>query len=57
MDQELAQMLEDIRSDLVEIKTELVIMKFALEKVEAQVEEMYNDSQKQSTGGMRIEKF
>lgn len=41
MDQQILDLLTDIKGELVNLQTELVLMKFAVEKIEQQVEELY----------------
>ena len=42
MDQQLIELLTDIKSEIVNLQTELLLMKFAVEKIEKQVEELYD---------------
>jgi hypothetical protein len=62
MDQELKQLLLEIKGDLVTIQTELVLMKFAMDKIEKQVEELHEAKQQpQDTfagmPGMQVERL
>lgn len=62
MDQELKQLLLEIKGDLVTIQTELVLMKFAMDKIEKQVEELHEAKQQPQDPfadmpGMRVERL
>jgi cell division septum initiation protein DivIVA len=62
MDQELRQLLSDIKGDLVTIQTELLLMKFAMDKIEKQVEELHEAKQQPQDPfadmpGMRVERL
>jgi hypothetical protein len=62
MDQELKQLLLEIKGDLVAIQTELVLMKFAMDKIEKQVEELHEAKQQPqdpfaSMPGMQVERL
>jgi hypothetical protein len=45
MDQELKQLLHDIKGDLVSLQTELLLMGFAISKIEKQVEALHDAKQ------------
>jgi len=62
VDQELKQLLLDIKGDLVTIQTELLLMKFAMDKIEQQVEELHEARQQPQDPfadmpGMRVERL
>jgi hypothetical protein len=62
MDQELKQLLLEIKGDLVNIQTELVLMKFAMDKIEKQVEELHEAKQQPQDPfagmpGMQVERL
>ena len=62
MDQELKQLLLEIKGDLVAIQTELLLMKFAMDKIEKQVEELHEAKQQPQDPfadmpGMRVERL
>jgi hypothetical protein len=62
MDQKLKQLLLEIKGDLVTIQTELVLMKFAMDKIEKQVEELHEAKQQPQDPfadmpGMRVERL
>ena len=62
MDQDLKQLLLEIKSDLVDIQTELLLMKFAMDKIEKQVEELHEAKQQPQDPfadmpGMRVERL
>jgi hypothetical protein len=62
VDQELKQLLLEIKGDLVTIQTELVLMKFAMDKIEKQVEELHEAKQQPQDPfadmpGMRVERL
>jgi hypothetical protein len=62
MDQELKQLLLEIKGDLVAIQTEIVLMKFAMDKIEKQVEELHEAKQQPQDPfadmpGMQVERL
>ena len=62
MDEELRQLLHDIRGDLVNVQTELLLMKFAVDKIEQQVEALHDANQQPQDSfadmpGMRVERL
>jgi cell division septum initiation protein DivIVA len=62
MDEELRQLLHDIRGDLVSVQTELLLMKFAVDKIEQQVEALHETKQQPqdpfaNMPGMRVERL
>jgi cell division septum initiation protein DivIVA len=62
MDKELRQLLHDIRGDLVNVQTELLLMKFAVDKIERQVEALHDAKQEPQDPfadmpGVRIERL
>jgi cell division septum initiation protein DivIVA len=62
MDEELRQLLHDIRGDLVSVQTELLLMKFAVDKIEQQVEALHEAKQQPqdpfaNIPGMRVERL
>ena len=62
MDQELKQLLLEMKGNLVTIQTELVLMKFAMDKIEKQVEELHEAKQQPQDPfadmpGMRVERL
>jgi len=59
-DAELKQLLHDIKGDLVAVQTELLLMKFAVDKIEKQVEALHDAKQQPQDlfadmPGMRVE--
>lgn len=62
MDQELKQLLLEMRGDLINIQTELLLMKFAVDKIERQVQELHDAKQSPQDPfadmpGMRVERL
>jgi len=62
VDQELKQLLLEIKGDLVTIQTELLLMKFAMDKMEKQIEELHSAKQQPQDPfadmpGMRVERM
>ncbi len=62
MDQQILDLLHEIKGDLVTIQTELLLMKFALEKMEKQVEELHESRQQPqdpfgSMSNMQVERL
>jgi hypothetical protein len=62
MDQQILDILHEIKGDLVTIQTELLLMKFALEKMEKQVEELHESRQQPqdpfgSMSNMQVERL
>jgi cell division septum initiation protein DivIVA len=62
MDEELRQLLHDIRGDLVSVQTELLLMKFAVDKIEKQVQELHDAKQQPQDPfadmpGVRVERL
>ncbi len=62
MDQQILDLLHEIKGDLVTIQTELLLMKFALEKIEKQVEELHESRQQPqdpfgSMSNMQVERL
>jgi hypothetical protein len=62
VDQELKQLLLEMKGDLVAIQTELLLMKFAMDKIEKQVEELHEAKQQPQDPfadmpGMRVERL
>jgi hypothetical protein len=62
MDQQILDILHEIKGDLVTIQTELLLMKFALEKIEKQVEELHESRQQPqdpfgSMSNMQVERL
>jgi cell division septum initiation protein DivIVA len=62
MDEELKQLLHDIRSDMVAVQTELLLMKFAVDKIEKQVQELHDANQQPQDPfadmpGVRVERL
>jgi hypothetical protein len=62
MDQQILDILHELRGDLVTIQTELLLMKFALEKMEQQIEELHESRQQSqdpfgSMSNMQVERL
>jgi hypothetical protein len=51
MTDEIVTLLKEIKGDLVSLNTEIILMKFAVEKIEKQVEELHENQQQGSMGG------
>jgi hypothetical protein len=62
IDQELRDLLHEIKGDLVNVQTELLLMKFAVDKIEKQVGELHDAKQQPQDPfadmpGMRVERL
>jgi hypothetical protein len=62
IDAELTQLLHDIKGDLVNLQTELLLMGFAINKIEKQVEALHDAKQEPQDPfadmpGMRVERL